>query len=312
MKLKKLLKHSINIFGIIILLNQVVFPCTFFMATKDGITFFGNNEDYITSDTNIWFLPAEEGKFGRVYFGFNNGWPQGGMNDQGLCFDGASTPRSNLKFSSDKKPYPGSLIKKIMEECSTVEEVIKIAETYAFDDLSRQGQLLFADKAGGAVIIGGPGKDGKNIDIIRKTGNFMAITNFFPNNRSKGGYPCDRYELATKMLQKDSSPTVENFRSILNAVHVEKSSSRGGATVYSNIFDLNKKEIYIYYFHNFSETVKIKLKDELKKGPHAYKIRSLFPESKLPVKAIRQFDMDKTPWPLSDSIPEFIEFEHKN
>ncbi|MFA9452999.1 MAG: hypothetical protein ACERK6_03715 [Candidatus Aminicenantaceae bacterium] len=63
-------------------------PCTFFMSTLKGITYFGNNEDFSDEKTNIWFIPAQEGKFGYMYFSYDNGWPQGGMNDQGLCFDG--------------------------------------------------------------------------------------------------------------------------------------------------------------------------------------------------------------------------------
>ena len=30
----------------------------------------GNNEDYYNPLTKVWFIPAEAGTFGRVYFGF--------------------------------------------------------------------------------------------------------------------------------------------------------------------------------------------------------------------------------------------------
>ena len=103
-------------------------PCTFFMSTLDGITYFGNNEDFSDERTNIWFIPAEDGRFGYVYFSYDNGWPQGGMNERGLCFDGASTPRISLKFSPEKKRYRGYLPDKIMGECGTVEEVISVAD----------------------------------------------------------------------------------------------------------------------------------------------------------------------------------------
>ena len=155
-----------------------------------------------------------------------------------LCFDGASTPRVNLQLSKDKEPYNGNLINKIMEECTTVEEVIKMVEKYRFYALQGQGQLMFADRKGDAAIIGGPGKD-SDIDIIRKKGDFMVLTNFLPNNPQMGGHPCKRYEIANEMLSKNAEPSVENFRSILNAVHAERSSNRSSSTVYSNIFDLN-------------------------------------------------------------------------
>ena len=47
----------------------------------------GNNEDYKIPYTRVWFVPPENGKYGRVYFGYDNWSPQGGMNDQGLFFD---------------------------------------------------------------------------------------------------------------------------------------------------------------------------------------------------------------------------------
>jgi len=41
----------------------------------------GNNEDYNIPHTRVWFIPAENGHYGRVYFGYDNWSPQGGMND---------------------------------------------------------------------------------------------------------------------------------------------------------------------------------------------------------------------------------------
>jgi hypothetical protein len=61
-----------------------IYSCTIFMASKGGKTLVGNNEDFIDPESYVWFLPSENGKYGRVYFGFGIGLPQGGMNDQGL------------------------------------------------------------------------------------------------------------------------------------------------------------------------------------------------------------------------------------
>jgi tetratricopeptide (TPR) repeat protein len=49
------------------------------------------------------------------------------------------------------------------------------------------------------------------------------------------------------------------------------------ATLYSYICDLKKGEIYIYYFHNFEDGVKINLQEELNKGERFHSIVSLFP-----------------------------------
>ena len=54
------------------------------------ISLAGNNEAWTGLFAKICFLPVSEGKFGRVYFGFDVvNWPQGEMNENGLFFDAA-------------------------------------------------------------------------------------------------------------------------------------------------------------------------------------------------------------------------------
>ena len=121
--------------------NQKAFPiglyssqsCTIIYASDGNIALAGNNEDWNRPIGNIWFLPAEKGKFGRVYFGwrFNDvRYPQGGMNDKGLFFDGATAENVVVPRDSSKIPYEGNLILKAMEECSTVEEALKLYDRY--------------------------------------------------------------------------------------------------------------------------------------------------------------------------------------
>ncbi len=60
------------------------FSCTAFMAAKGDSVFVGNNEDYFNPYTRMWFVPASGKEFGRVYFGVDHFFPQGGMNEKGL------------------------------------------------------------------------------------------------------------------------------------------------------------------------------------------------------------------------------------
>ena len=48
-------------------------------------------------------------------------------------------------------------------------------------------------------------------------------------------------------------------------------------TLYSYICDLKRGDVYIYDFHNYDNAVRLNIHEELKKGPHAYLISSLFP-----------------------------------
>ena len=79
-----------------------------------------------------------------------------------------------------------------------------------------------------------------------------------------------------------------------------------------NIFNLNAKTMYVYYFHNYKEVVEFTLEDELKKGPHSYKIKSLFADTKLPLVALAYFTDRKKPMALSKSLPKFIEYKPEN
>jgi hypothetical protein len=92
--------------------------CTIIYASDGKIALAGNNEDWSRPYSNIWFLPAEKGKLGRVYFGFNVvQFPQGGMDDKGLFFDGATAENVVVPRDSSKLAYTGSLILKAMEGC---------------------------------------------------------------------------------------------------------------------------------------------------------------------------------------------------
>jgi hypothetical protein len=100
--------------------------CTVIYASDGTMALAGNNEDYKNPFMTISFLPAEDGKFGRIYFGHGTLYPQGGMNEKGLFFDGATAEHVEVPYDSSKLAFDGSLILKAMEECSTVEEVLEL------------------------------------------------------------------------------------------------------------------------------------------------------------------------------------------
>ena len=76
--------------------------------------------------------------------------------------------------------------------------------------------------------------------------------------------------------EKSITVSIDHFRRILAAVHQEGNYVN---TLYSNIYDLKKKLVYLYHFHNFENKLIIDLKEELKKGKHSYDLPSLFPKN---------------------------------
>ena len=98
--------------------------CTAFMSSEKDMVLVGNNEDYYNPYTRIWFIPAANGQYGRVYFGYDDWRPQGGMNDQGLFFDAFATAPLEVLRSKEKPKYKGNFFDKFMSECATVEAVL--------------------------------------------------------------------------------------------------------------------------------------------------------------------------------------------
>jgi penicillin V acylase-like amidase (Ntn superfamily) len=81
------------------------------------------------ADAEVTFVPAAGRKFGMLYFDFaSGGTPQGGMNEAGLFFDGTRTPNSPYNGINKKTSCNGNLWKRILEDCSTVNQAIDLVQ----------------------------------------------------------------------------------------------------------------------------------------------------------------------------------------
>jgi hypothetical protein len=271
--------------------NQAPESCTILTASQGDKVLFGNNEDWINPNTYYWTVPPTNDNFGVVYFGFDNFWPQGGINEKGLAYDVNALPKSPLNPHPElpKVDYP---FYENLKKYSTVEEVIKAVQSYSWESAWR-AQLHVADRTGDAVVISA-GPDGE-IAFTRKQkeNGFLVSTNFNLANRANGRYPCIRYDIATEMLGKvnnEEKLTVEYIQSLLNAVHQEGPSVN---TVYSNIFDLKKGIIYLYHSHQFDEVVQLNVSNELAKAPSRIRIEDLFSQETIDKAKKQNFEYQK-------------------
>ena len=255
--------------------NEYYQSCTIFTAKVGEKVFFGNNEDMLMEGTYIWLVPNQVINtstgpmdiYGTIFFGFDNnefigdGYPQGGMNEKGLCWDGNGLPVTSLNAHPElNETHPDMhLWYEILWTCDNVEKVINYFQTHYLGTLIGC-QIHFADASGNAVVVSG-GPDGELAYTIINGSNFLISTNFNLAKPSNGWYPCWRYSIAFEMLSKINNEydlTVKACREVLDAVHVDYTS-------YSNIFDLNRRVIYIYQNHNFDKAVKLNLNKELNK-----------------------------------------------
>ncbi|MHC4942514.1 MAG: hypothetical protein ACYTG7_05780 [Planctomycetota bacterium] len=238
--------------------------CTAFCAYKGGPVLVGNNEDFFNTNTKMWYVAPAEGRYGGVYFGFEDLYPQGGMNEKGLFVDGFATESYKVTKSHDKPFFQGNMVVEAMATCATVEEVVDFFGNYNltfFDTF----MLMFADRTGDSVIIEGD-------EFVRKKGDFQITTNFYQSKTLPLFITCDRYKIARKMLMESEEYDLDLCRRILAATHNETSAP----TQYSNVYDLTNGKVYLYHFHNYAEEVVIDLKEELAKGERTIDLPSLF------------------------------------
>jgi tetratricopeptide (TPR) repeat protein len=283
---------------ILILLFFSAYPaegCTIIMVAQGKIVLAGNNEDWSNPKTKIWFIPASKGECGRVCVGFDDMFPQGGMNDQGLFMDANALNPTGWKPEEGKSTFEGDLIDRILAECATVEEAIAFCSKYNIPDLAH-ARFPVADQTGASMVIEyGQGK----VQYVRKTGVYQIATNFVISNVKGEDYPCTRYRIADKMLinAKDISPDL--VRAVLSATHQEGQYP----TVYSNMCDLKNGVLYLYNFHNFEEVRQFHLDAELKNGRRSYDIPSLF---SVKTHVAYVFDRERT-IPASEELFKVIE-----
>jgi len=288
----------LTVFGIMVSLGAApATSCTIFKITQSEETLVGNSEDWLDENAKVWFLAPVPGKHGRVLFGFDNGWAQGGMNDQGLFFDGIAGEAKDWKPVAHREDFPGNLCEKIIEEATTVDDAVLYFKRYNFPSLV-VGAFVFVDATGRTAVISYAGGRLK-IDIL-STSTFAK------------GY---RGENARTLLNDMPSLDVQAMAQIL------KSCQRRDkyATQYGNVYDPLRLEVHVYPSQGVLRDVTFDLERELRKGDHYYDLASLSeqmgmglivdhktrPTWNCPFSSLKeyigQYDLDKTSFMITRS-----------
>lgn len=256
--------------------------CTIVTVTINDKTFFCNNEDYKRpkDHTFILFVPSQEipanwnspDRSGSTnIFGFSlvgsifdgNLAPQGGINSEGLSYDINGLPPVNLKRNEGESWDSTFNFYDILWTCRTIDDVVNWFTTRKFPFNRFSYQIHFADAFGDAVVIS-LNEDGEMVFTRKDDKKYLVSTNFNLVNFENGDYPCKRYDAATEIcekLVKTNDVTLADCEEILDAAHIEYKDEVG--TLYSNIFDLKEKKIYLYHIGKFGNKVEFDLSKEL-------------------------------------------------
>lgn len=248
--------------------------CTIFTATIGNRVLFGNNEDYRLWGIFAWFVPAQtirlysgdESVYGAIFFGFDengdaaDGYPQGGMNDQGLCMDGNGLGPYTINAHPEREPPSCALLAQVLWECATVDEVEAWFLTHTIGS-SMNYQLHYADATGDALVVSA-GSDHEIAFTRIGSNSCLVSTNINVADPSRDVYDCWRYSTSMAMLtgiSSESALTVEACRDVLNAVHQDGTY----ATKYSNVFDCVTRDVYLWYNRDYSHIATFNLDTEL-------------------------------------------------
>lgn len=262
----------------VLLISFLSFPacsaCTIFTATEGETTWFAGNEDQ--RPNNAYLIVDTSGTFGVFYIATPwQQWPmvmQTGLNEAGLSFDANWIPTESLA-SHPERSDPGEWpVTYMMKNAATVEQVIELTQTYNWGT-SMAYQVHFADASGDAAVIH-PGPNGE-LTITRKTDSFLVSTNFNLKRLRTGDYSCVRYETASSTLSSLDEFNLENMASVLEATHQEGEFS----TIYSTIYDLTGRQIWLYIDSDFDNPIQLDFYSELQKGDQQINIGQLFSDN---------------------------------
>lgn len=286
---------KIKLLSLFIFLNYLsAYSCSFYKITKFGKTYVGNNVDHWDSNTRIWFEKGSATEYGSMFFGFENLYPQGGMNEKGLVYGGLSvTPRANLK-GKHLLEFDGRVVmRKIMKECKNVDEVYKVLSKYNRTPIG-DGELYFVDKAGDYLIV--------EVDtIIRGNEENYLISNFCPSKTPDlNAVNIPFYQKGRKMMSTKVDTSFNYLKSLSDTLHQSYVNNAGG-TLYTAIYDLDEGTFNLFFYHDYNYSLKFNLKNELSKKDTVISIPVLFNSN---IKGQEQFKKYNKTKQLMDIIKE--------
>lgn len=253
---------------LLLILSHTAYCCSMFKMTHKGRTIVGNNEDWVSPNSEIWFEPKIQNAYGVAYVGFINRFPQGAMNEAGLVFDGFATPELPVTKQPGKIEKP--VIEIVQHVMSSYDNVHQVKDYLSTIDMSflTSSVMMFVDKTGEYLLVeGGALTLGKQEYYIQS--NFNPTKSTVEEDKKK----LDYYMNGVNFLKTNHPNGTSLFcSSVMDKMHVKD-------TQYTNVYDLSKGTIQLFFHHDYEHSVMINLKEELKKGIHSYMMAELFPAS---------------------------------
>lgn len=238
----------------------------YYVDSLSGKIYALNNEDYwYDVKPYIKIVPGKKGEYSRLWYGWKN-FAQGGINEEGLFFDVATTEKQ--KLPEGYAPAKNNMGDRILATCKTVQEAILFFEKnkIAYDG----GNFLFGDKTGNSVVISW--ENAAQTLFFRKQ-NYLIATNTSLTKCPGDSCSCWRYKAMEKEIQRlNAENKVHDIKEVGNilgkAVQVaaKDSGGRTGGTLYSTFFNISDMEMICVFKYNTQHILHFNLKEEFAKS----------------------------------------------
>ncbi len=248
--------------------------CSMYKVTQSGKTMVGCNHDTWNLTPRIWFETEGHGAgfTGARLDGAEGFAPQSGMNEYGLTFSrlAAATPESGSVTSGKKQILkPTTFLKDVLHRCKTVEDVKTYIDKYDHSTFI-EDVFIYIDSSGNYLIV-------EPYSTTLGYDSTYVLANFCPSQISDfGKIKQERYRKGKAFLQNKIDTSLAFCKALSDTMHVCRAKI-GDGTLLTSIWDLNERNVRLYFYHDYKHEVRFNLKEELSKGDHIIDALTLFP-----------------------------------
>lgn len=239
----------------------------YYVDQKTGKIYVANNEDYwYDTKAYVRIIPGTAKEHARLWYGWDN-FAQGGVNEHGLFFDAAVTPKQEIPegFSNPNGRNVGD---EILAFCRNVDEAVKFLEQEKI--AVSEGHMMLGDGEGKAVVL--EWVQGE-IRVVRMQENYLIATNFLLSETDPEEIECPRYlSIKARAKQLATGESEVDLRAVGNtisgAVQVprENEAARTGGTLYSTFMDLTDMKLVLVPRLDNTRVMSLNLEEEFAKG----------------------------------------------
>lgn len=258
-----------GLLGIILAGSVDMHACSiiYYVDPSTGKIYVANNEDYwYDTKAYIQIEPGSSKEHARLWYGWDK-FAQGGVNEHGLFFDAAVTPRQEIPegFSNPNGRNVGD---EILAFCRNVEEAVNYLENEKI--AVSEGHMMLGDSKGNAVVLEWVNGE---IRVVRMQENYLIATNFLLSESDPDQIECPRYRsIEERVKQLKTSESEVDLRAVGNAISGavqvprEDESGRVGGTLYSSFIDLSEMKMVLVPRLDNSKVLQLDLEEEFGKG----------------------------------------------